>query len=199
MRVDGNLCDVETGQPRAQWFGRGQLAGTDQKLGPVAFSKGAIAQDQVVMGDRRWAPPRPRKRVGEQRNPLLSAEPRQRLWIVCPAACDDGNLPRWVWARSLRSSGRRRHATHPRCAVAASRHGVVGEGAFDDERLAQREVEMDGARSIRECRPVRPARERPHPAYALDRGLLDSHIEEPLDRIAVELELVDRLTGSHLA
>ncbi len=48
-------------------------------------------------------------------------------------------------------------------------------------------------------RPVGAAGERPHPAQALGRGLGNAELEEPFDRVAVELELVDRLAGADVA
>ena len=76
--------------------------------------------------------------------------------------------------------------------------GLLAELAVENERLAQWEVEMNRSGRAVKRGPVCAARERADPAQVVRRRLVNPDLEEPLDRIAVELDLVDRLSGADL-
>ena len=58
---------------------------------------------------------------------------------------------------------------------------------------------MHGTGPALERGPVRAAGEVADPAEVRGGGLVDADLDEPLDGIAVELELVDRLAGADVA
>ena len=58
---------------------------------------------------------------------------------------------------------------------------------------------MDGPGGALQRGPVGPAGERAHPAQVLGPGLVHPDLDKPLDRVAVEAELIDRLSRAHVA
>ena len=66
------------------------------------------------------------------------------------------------------------------------------------EWLAQREVEMDGARTPGGGRRIGAARQRPEVDGGLARRLVAPHLDKPLGEGSVQLDLVDRLTRADL-
>ena len=77
--------------------------------------------------------------------------------------------------------------------------GVLRQRLGQDQRLAQREVEMDGTGPALERRPVCAAGELADPAEVGGSCLVDARLDEPLDGVAVQLELIDRLSGADVA
>ena len=94
-----------------------------------------------------------------------------------------------------RRSAARRAAGAPPGRVVAAR----GQRLVEHERLAQREVQVHGAGPPRRGLCVGAEGEAADPAQPLGRRLVRADLEEPLRRVAVELELVDRLPGADVA
>ena len=169
VRVERDLRSVrKRRQPAAQRLGRRQIADPEDELGAVVVGERRVAQQQVVVGDRalrragrRTAGRRAResrRRAAYPARPSGSGVPAPATISRRPDGCGPGRSP----ARG----GRRRLDDHVRLAVAA-RRGVRGQGLVEDERLAQREVEVDGARPPLERRPVCAAGQRPDPPQPL--------------------------------
>ena len=162
------------------------------------------------MGDRGPAAARARQRVGEQRPTGRRAELRRglgrrlapgRLALVTsgddhPSARSGDELAQD--AEALRRAGLSRRAQHVWRRVRAAA-GVGRQRLVDDERLAQREVEMDDAGATLEGGPVGATGERANPAQPLGARRVRIHLEEPLGGAAVQAELIDRLPGAVLA
>jgi hypothetical protein len=175
----------------------------------VVGGEALVAQQRVVVGDRRLAAARARQRVGEQREAGGAREPGDHVRArpvalvapgdhhAAPGAGEDG-AQRLALGAGVR---RRRRPAQPRApaGTAAAARLVVGQRRLEHERLAQRHVEVHGARPVAEGGPDRAAGQGAHPAQPLWTGRVGPHVEEPLRRSAVQAELVDRLTRPDLA
>ena len=113
--------------------------------------------------------------------------------------------PRGAAGESASAQRRRRRAGAPAArdpgrAVGAGRRRLARQRLVEHQRLAQREVEVHRARAAatRASTTARQASARIQRS-ALRRRLVRADLEEPLDRVAVELELVDRLPGADVA
>ena len=156
------------------------------------------------MGDGRAAAPRAAQRIGEQRPAEALARGGDRVEPGLRASRDDDRPVRVARDDRQRAAGGSgvlagRRAQQPRTPAVATGLRVRPELGRRDERLAQREVQVDRAGAALERRPHRAAREHPHPAHPLGRRVVRADLEEPLRRRAVELDLVDRLAGADLA
>ena len=154
-----------------------------------------VAQQVVVVGDGSGAAPRAGERVGQQRRAEGRRRGRQRRGeavVALVAAGDDERAP----ADLELDGGGRRGA--PRRGGEARRR-TRRQRLVEHERLAQREVQVHGARAPGHGRLVGAEGEPAHPAQPLGRRAVGADLEEPLRRAAVELQLVDRLAGPDLA
>jgi hypothetical protein len=206
LGVEGELQRLAGAvQPRAQRFGGRQVADADHEL-RLGCPLG-VAKQRVVVRDRGAAAAGAGQRVGEQRDGGALGERRQRLAeprVALLAAGHEHGLrarlelgPQAVDQRVGRPAGRPR-PRHPRPAAGAPAV-VLGQRPVVDQRLTQREVQVDGAGAAVDGAPERAAGELPQPAQPLRRGGVRVDLEEPLGGGAVELDLVDRLPGAELA
>ena len=180
--------------------------------GARAAPKRRVAQQRVVVGDRgrrRGARPTAGRRAAASRPRsanAASAAPSRGSRSSRPATSTRARAP----LELARRARRRRSARAARCGRARVTHGrpsgapaaaglVVGQRLVEHERLAQREVQVHRARTAVERGPERAAGERAHPAHPLGRRRVSSTSQEPLGRVAVELDLVDRLPGADVA
>ena len=201
VRVERDLGGREPGQPRAQRLRRGQVAGPDHELGLVRSRELRVPEQQVVVRDRRLAATCARQRIGEQRDSSPRGEASQLAGRagVAVRARDDHDPP-----RRRRATGGSARATrierHVRPGAGAT--GVVvgqRQRAVEHERLAEREVEVDRSRRALDRGPVGAAGQRADKPEGRRGRVIDPDLEEPLDRVAVDLQLVDRLAGADLA
>ena len=89
---------------------------------------------------------------------------------------------------------------HPRPPVRAPAEDLGLQRLLEDQRFAQRQVEVHGSGLALGRRPVGPAGELADPPHrALVGHGRQVDLGEPLDGVAVELELIDRLAGADIA
>ena len=221
--VEQHLHRVQAGKPRPQRLGRGQVADAHDDLGP-----GGLRRRPRRAAARRSgrSPPRRCARPTAGRPAAASPPPARRPRPPGPAAtaraggpaiagrAPRGRPPRCRGARgprSARASRRRpprrrrraRLATHARPSglppPSAGPRSSGSSGRVEDERLAQRQVQVHRARPALERRPHGAAGQGAHPAQPLRRRLVHADLGEPLHRVAVELDLVDGLAGAGVA
>ena len=179
LGIEGDLqrALVQAVQPLAQRLGRRQVADAQDEVGPVRLGPGGVAQQRVVVGDRRRAAPRARERVGEQRDPRRGRRrrrarrrargrappgPRRARPAGAPRAPRRARRPAPAPARAVR----RGRVTHGRPPARPPPPGSSsGQRRVEHERLAQREVEVHGPGPAVERRPVRAAGELAQPAH----------------------------------
>ena len=145
-----------------------EIADAEHELGPVRLRPVRIAQQRVVVRDRRRPAAGAGQRVGEQRDPRplgergeRGAEPRVALLA---ARDDDRPRPRGQLAPSPSTSagagcGRAPRPGDPRppAGAAAAARLVLRQRRDEHERLAQREVQVHRPGPALERGPVRAA------------------------------------------
>jgi hypothetical protein len=195
LGIEGDLArPVEAGEPLAQRLAGRQVADADHRVGAVGDGEALGAQQVVVVGDGGGAAPGAGERIGQQRRAEGGRGGRQRGGEAVVALVATGDDDRALPDLELDRRGRR--------AAARAREGLVAgrrQRLVEHERLAQREVQVHGARTPGHGRLVGAEGELAHPAQPLGRGAVRADLEEPLRRAAVELELVDGLPGPDLA
>ena len=141
------------------------------------------------MGDRRFAAPRARHGVGQQRPAKRHARRARRLAerrVPLVAPCHDHPAPGLPECLTQRQgAGASGGAAQKRTAVRAplSRHGHL----LAHQRLAQGKVEVNHTGPALQGRPPGAAGERTDPAQALGRGRVRADLEEPLGKAAEDL------------
>ncbi len=207
--VDERLLDLggQRGEPGAQRLGGRQIADADARARGEPGGEGRVAQQQVVGGDRVRSLARARvcgsASTGTPRRSANAA--------ISEATCSSSSVRP---ATSTVRGGRGTRPASARCPRGARRGrptvarprgprapaGSCARRLAEDERLAQRHVEMDRTGPALERRPVGAAGELPDPAHR--RGVehrRELELAEPLGVVAVELELIDRLAGADVA
>ena len=184
------------------------------RSGATESREALVAQQQVVGGDDVGAvvgaAAQLRGRLGEDREARRAGQVGERLAQlgVELAAGDDhaGDRVADVAGDLVEQEGRglevdRRHRRQRPLAAPFQRERVGrGHRALDRERrqrLAPGQVEVDGAGArLAARRRQRPAGDRAVVQQPLVVGLVGADFAEPAHRVAVELELVDRLPGA---
>ena len=157
------IASAEAVQPLAQRLGGRQVADAQHEVGRVRRRPRGIAQQRVVVRDRRLAAAGAGQRLGEQRDRGALGERGQRraeLRVALRAPGDEHRARRAVRSADERvdraRAGLRAHprARQPRApAVAAAAAGLLlGQRLVEHERLAQREVQVHRARGGRRAR-----------------------------------------------
>ena len=123
----------------AQRLGRRQVADAQHEIGREHAAKRGVAQQRVVVGDRRRAAPRARQRVGQQRPAGRLGERRRGL--AASARCRRSSRPATTTPRRARATSSRerrvaaapargrRRAAHVRRAAGRGRSVVGGSGS----------------------------------------------------------------------
>ena len=209
VRVEHDLR--RPGGPGAQRLRGRHVAHAQHQPGNVAARKGLDPEQHVVVGHDVGAVVRPAAHsgggLGEQRPAAGGGQPGGGLGDVLRGRAADDRAARLggdAGGQLLHVVGVRGGGVlaqlGPRTAVgAAGPVGGVERLGLRGERLAQREVEMHRAGAAAGGGRVGPAGERAVVDGGLATGLVGAHLDEPLGRVAVELELVDRLAGADLA
>ena len=206
-----DLQGVEPAEPRPQRLRRRKVADAEHEVGSVGGGPAAVAQQRVVVRDRRRAAPGARQRLGQQREPGALGERRDRLpepgIALRPAGHHHRPGPRAQLVRERRRAavgrlGADPRARDPRPPALAPGHDLdVGHsvGAVRHQRLTQREVQVDGPGAPFDRRPERAAGELAQPAHPRGRRRVVVDLEVPLGRAAEQLDLIDRLPGADVA
>ena len=201
---------AEPREPRPQRLGHRQVADAQHEIGRHRRGEARIAQQRVVVGDRRLAAACAGQRVGQQRPARRAARTRRprrraassRSWR--PAT----STPRRGAARPARSSSRvgasprrRRQPSGARTGAPSRRRArVLGQLLLADQRLAQREVQVHRARACPRARSSRRGRRAcGSSAAARRRPRRAPTSKNHLAALAEQLQLVDRLPGAVLA
>ena len=189
--------------PAAAWTsGRSPMLKTNWGGGPRRTrgraAAGRSGRSQPARGGRRTAD---RRAAGSRARAAKLGQPARGLGVAV-ATGDDQHAARRRRASRTAAPGlpAARTITYGRPPLRPVASSGSGSGPIEHERLAQREVEVDGSRRTlgrRRSRRGRPACG--STAGARRRRLVDADLEEPLDRVAVQLELVDRLSGADVA
>ena len=188
----------QRGQPGAQRLGGGQIADADDELGTHPLGEAGIAEQQVVGGDRgrrRGARPTRGRRAAASpgavrvrgdglRRPRRRA--RARPATITPRA---GGRPGSAGVAAA-SAG---DALYPGRPSARPGTGSSRRGASRMSGSRSGKLRWTGPGPPGRGGPVGAARELADPAQGVGRGRVDSHLAEPLDGVAVELELIDGL------
>ena len=170
-------CGVARG-PRASLrsgFETGRSPTRSTRSGVEARGEALVAQQRVVVGDRRIAAPRAGQRVGEQRPAGAARNAAAASRRAASRARGGPPRPRRARAPRASSSSRSIGACSPSAPAprAAARHvgraalataRVRRQLALDHQRLAQREVQVHDARPALERGRVGAAGDRAHPA-----------------------------------
>ena len=139
------------------------------------------------MGHCRGATTGPGQRVGKQRNAVAGGEGRQFGGVWRSRAGHDEQPSRGVRPGSLRGWRRGGWLAQYVGVSIRTRGRIVRELPVEDERLAQREVEMDRPGGTIDRRPVCAAGERADEAQRRGCRFVHAHLEEPLDGVAIQL------------
>ena len=168
------------------------------------------AQEHVVVGHHVRAVVRPaahtRRRVGQHRPAARGGQARDRLGHGPRTRSPHTITPRRAPVQAARQVARRRarrragvSSVHGRPPGRPSQSAASSGSLTGRERLAEREVEVHGARAAADGGGHRAAGERAVVDGGRAAGLVAAHLDEPLGGAAVEVELVDRLPGAHVA
>ena len=160
------------------------------------------------MGDGALAGAQAAQRVGQDRPSAGLGEglggPGQALAVlVLDPPGDDYPVGRCLDHRcdhlgGALAGGRDADARGPRPSVRApgGLFAVGGQVTVGNQRLAEREVQVDGAGPRAKGGPDRAAGQLPQPARRRPVGAVDSYLDEHRDGVAVELDLVYGLAGA---
>ena len=163
----------EAREPFAQRLGGRQVADADHELGLVRAREALVAQQQVVVGDRRRAAARARERVGEQRIAGAAApapgSPGARPASSRPATITPRRAPADERGERRPARGAGRGQRDPWASAGAPGASRGASRPVPYERLAQPPVEVHRAGSRRRSRRDRAAGQRAHPVLALGR------------------------------
>ncbi len=168
LRVERDLGGAgQRGQPAAQRLGDRKVADPDDEVRREAVEPRLVPEDRVVVGDRRLAAARAGERVGEQRPARRAAPAPPRAGRAAARARGDRRRrsPRRELVGEFEQRlhvlvGRRHRMAADVGAPVRSAAGVGRQLVVADQRLAQREVQVNRSRA----RPRSTWRRRGRPA-----------------------------------